>query len=198
MKARKPALLIIDVVNHFDFPQGTALGRNARGIARRILALRERFDRRGRPVVYINDNWTQWQGGFDDLVAGCIEAGGDSAHLARLLAPAKQHFHVLKPKHSAFVQSALPTLLEQQESDAVVITGLATDSCVLATALDAHMMGYPIWVPSDCTAAIDATRKRGALTLLRHNTQASTLSSAKVQGLFPETAERGGRTLARL
>jgi nicotinamidase-related amidase len=44
-----------------------------------------------------------------------------------------------------------------------VLAGVATDSCILATAMDANMRDYPVWVPGDCTAAISSARKRDAL-----------------------------------
>lgn len=184
-RVRMPALLVVDVVNHFDFEGGPALAARTLPVARRIRGLRERFDARGNPVVYVNDNWTDWRGGFAELVAACLEAGDDSARIAGVLAPTEAHFHVLKPRQSGFMHSALPALLEHQRVDALAVTGIATDACVLATALDAHMRNYPLWVPSDCTAAITPSRKSQALALLRHNTAASTLSTARSPGLFP-------------
>jgi len=165
--SRRPALLLVDVVNHFDFPGGDALGRATRRIVPAVLRLRERFDRAGHPVVYCNDNWMQWQGGFPDLVAACREAGGDAGGVADRLAPCEGHYYVLKPKHSAFLCTALPVLLAQLRVDGLVLAGVATDSCILATALDANMREFPVWVPRDCTAAITPERKRRALATLQ-------------------------------
>ena len=126
-----------------------------------------------------------WQGGFADLVDACQRHGAPGAGLARILAPAPHHYHVLKPKHSGFMHTALEVLLAQLGVDALVVTGLATDSCVLATALDAHMRDYILWVPSDCAAAITPARHARALALLRSNTPAVTAASRRVAGTFP-------------
>lgn len=174
---RHPALLLVDFINHFDFPGGDALGRATRRIVPAVLRLRERFDRAGHPVVYANDNWMQWQGGFADLVAACRAAGGESGHVADRLAPCEGHYYVLKPKHSAFLCTPLPVLLEQLGADGLVLAGVAADSCILATALDANMRDYPVWVPSDCTAAISPERKRRALATLRESTRTDTRAS---------------------
>ena len=160
---RRPALLLVDVINHFDFPGGDALGRATRRIVPAVLRLRDRFDRAGHPVIYANDNWTQWQGGFADLVAACRAAGGDSGHVADKLAPCDGHYYVLKPKHSAFLCTALPVLLHQLRVDGLVLAGVATDSCILATAVDARMRDYPVRVPRACTTAITPERKQQAL-----------------------------------
>ena len=182
---KKTALLIIDAISHFDFPGGEQLGRRARPVVQSILRLRRRFDQNAQPVVYVNDNWTQWQGGFDELLCACTEAGGHAGFIATSLAPHAHHYHVLKPKNSGFFNCALPALLGQLDCEALVITGFATDSCVMSTALDAHMRDYPLWVPSDCTTAITQERKTHALSLLRANTGATTLASSRVRGLFP-------------
>ena len=118
-------------------------------LCRRILLLRARFDQARRPVIYVNDNCTGWQGGFADLVAACRQAGGDSRTLAERLAPCDDHYCILKPTHSAFRQSALPTLLAQLRVDALGLAGRAAASCVLATALDAHMRDLAPWVTAE-------------------------------------------------
>jgi nicotinamidase-related amidase len=178
---RRPALLLVDLVNHFDFPGGEALGRATRRIVPAVLRLRERFDRAGAPVVYCNDNWMQWQGGFPDLVAACREAG----FVAERLAPCEGHYYVLKPKHSAFLCTPLPVLLAQLRVDALVLAGVAADSCILATAMEANMREFPVWVPRDCTAAITPERKRRALETLRQAARADTGAAGRRRSLSP-------------
>lgn len=189
--SRHPALLLIDLVNHFDFPGGDALGDASRRIVPAVMRLRERFDRAGLPVIYANDNWMQWQGGFADLVAACRAAGGDAGSVAGRLAPCDGHHYILKPKHSAFLASPLPVLLAQLRADALVLAGVATDSCILATALDAGMRDYPLWVPRDCTAAITPERKRRALATLRESAGVDTRATAAITGTFPNRATPG-------
>ncbi|MDQ2701266.1 MAG: cysteine hydrolase [Pseudomonadota bacterium] len=181
---KRPALLLIDLINHFEFPGGDALGRATRRIVPAVLRLRDRFDAAGLPVVYANDNWMQWQGGFPDLVTACTEAGGDAAYVAARVAPCEGHYYVLKPKHSAFLASPLPVLLGQLRADALVLAGVATDSCILATAMDANMRDYPLWVPADCTAAISTERKRRALRTMQESMRVSTLASGRSGSTF--------------
>ena len=47
-RPKQPALLLIDLVNHFDFPGGDALGRATRRIVLALLRLRQRFERAGQ------------------------------------------------------------------------------------------------------------------------------------------------------
>lgn len=185
--SNQSALLIIDVMNHFEFEGGQALARAAMPASRAIARLRDRYDAAGRPVIYANDNWMQWQGEFSDLIAACRAKPGPAAQIADTLQPRKGHFYVLKPKNSAFLASALPVLLVQLGVTALAITGIAADACVLATALDSNMRDYTVWVPGDCTAARDAGAKSRALQLLRSTIHADTRSTRAVGGLFPAT-----------
>ncbi|MBO9716161.1 MAG: cysteine hydrolase [Pseudoxanthomonas sp.] len=180
------ALLVLDMVNLFDFEGGRRLARDAARITPAIAALRARFDRAGAPVVYVNDNFTRWQGEFHDLVERCIAAGGVPAAIAARLRPAQQHYYILKPKHSAFLATALPVLLAKLGVGRLVLTGLAADSCILATALDANMREYEVWVPGDCVAAQTAARRSGSLALLRTSANARTGASTRVAALFPD------------
>ena len=155
-----------------------------RGIARAlvpaILRLRRRFDRAGHPVIYANDNFMDWRGDFTHLVSACRALGGSAGEIARELAPQPRHFYLLKPRHSAFLDTPLRILLDELQVDRLVLTGISTDSCILATAQAAHMHGYPLAVPSDATAALNAGRRQRALRLLHESMQASIATAASV------------------
>lgn len=70
--------------------------------------------------------------------------------------PDDDDYFVLKPKHSGFYGTSLELLLRALGVDSVVLTGIATNICVLFTGNDAYMRGYRIIVPSDCCAANSA------------------------------------------
>src|SRR5436190_8338686 len=65
------ALVLIDVINRFDFRGGDALLRTARPAARAIARLKERAARAGVPVVYVNDNFGRWRSDFRATVEHC-------------------------------------------------------------------------------------------------------------------------------
>lgn len=62
----RTALVILDMVNLFDFEGGGRLGAAALRIAPNVLQLRGRFDRARAPTIYANDNFTHWQGHLGD------------------------------------------------------------------------------------------------------------------------------------
>jgi nicotinamidase-related amidase len=55
------ALLLIDVINAFDFPEGEQLLRHALPMAKQIATLKADAKRLGIPVVYVNDNFGRWR-----------------------------------------------------------------------------------------------------------------------------------------
>ena len=61
------ALLIIDMINLFDFDGGRRLAKEAARIAPRIARLKARFSRVGAPVIYVNDNFMDWRADFKEL-----------------------------------------------------------------------------------------------------------------------------------
>jgi len=171
----RPALLIVDMISRFDFPDGARLARAALPVAGRIAALRARFHRRGWPVLFANDNFADWQTDFEGLWRLCADPAQRGARIAELLAPQPQDYYVLKPKHSAFLDSALQVLLAQLRVTRLVVTGVATDACLLATAIDARMRDFQVQVPPSCCATFGAARQQRALRLL-HEAFAVSLS----------------------
>ena len=68
-------------------------------------------------------------------------------------------------------------LLAKLGARELVLTGVATDSCILATAVDAHMREFTLRVPRDCVAALTPAHTERALTLLRDACAADVRSS---------------------
>jgi nicotinamidase-related amidase len=168
------ALLLIDVMNGFDFEGSEGLVEGARRAAPRILALRERAHADGVPVIYVNDNFGQWRSDFRATVAACSDSHMPGHAVTRLLTPTERDYFVLKPRHSAFYCTALEVLLARVKARTLVITGFATNICVLFTANDAHMRGYEVVVPADCTASNTEALTRYALEQMRAVSRACT------------------------
>src|SRR5205823_1055267 len=124
------ALLLIDVINDLDFPEGDQLLRHALPMAQKIAALKRRAKQEGIPVVYVNDNFGRWRSDFNAQVEHCLHDGGRGKPIAALLRPDKDDYFVLKPKHSGFFSTTLDTLLEYLGVQAVVLCGMAANICV--------------------------------------------------------------------
>ena len=177
----RTAVLLVDVINLFDFRGGAAFARSAIRPARHIAKLRERAHRAGVPVIYVNDNWGRWRSDFKAIVADCSREDRPGAAIARLLTPSPEDFFVLKPHLSGFHETPLDTLLRLGKVQTLVITGFAADNCVLFTAAEAHMRDYNVLVPSDCCASEHDRERRHVLLKMRKFLDADTSASPHIR-----------------
>lgn len=157
------ALLIMDMISDFDFPDGARFARAARRIAPRIQRLKERAGRAGIATIYTNDNPGRWDSDRAALLARCGDAESPGADIVKRLAPAEQDYFILKPRHSAFYATPLEELLRALGTRRLILSGVSSHQCVLFTATDAHVRHYELVVPSDCIAAPTAGATRFAL-----------------------------------
>ena len=175
----RTVLLLVDVINDFDFPESRQLLRFALPAARRIAALKKRLRKRGVPAIYVNDNFGRWQSDFKKQVERCISEDATGAEVARLLIPAEDDYFVLKPKHSGFYSTSLETLLSYLGAQRLILTGFAADICVLFTANDAYMRDYELIVPSDCIASESTASRRSASQQMKRFLRADIRPSSK-------------------
>ena len=186
------ALLLIDVINDLEFEGGQKLLPAALRAARRIAALAQRAREIGVPVIYANDNFGRWRSDFKEVVQHCLNDGVRGEPIAALLAPHREDYFVLKPKHSAFYSTTLETLLEYLKTKRVILGGFAGDACVLMTAADAYMRDVEVYVPQDCVASISEAENRKALRYMKRVLHADTTASGRL-----DLRKLAGRTQRR-
>lgn len=172
------ALLIIDVLNDLEFEGGEELLESAMPMARALAKLKRRAKKAGIPVVYVNDNFGKWRSDFRQQLDHCLNDDVRGRPVVEMLVPDEDDYFVLKPKHSGFYNTTLPLLLEYLGTKKVVVTGIATDNCVLFTAGDAYIRDLEVIVPEDCVAAIDPDRHDAALDQMRVTLKADTTPSS--------------------
>ncbi len=183
-KARSgQALILIDVINDFDFPRAEQLLRYALPAARKIAALKGRANRSRIPVIYANDNFGRWRSDFRQQIEHCMAENRPGRAIVELLKPDEDDYFVLKPMHSAFFSTTLEILLERLQIQRLVLTGFAADICVLYTANDAYMRDFKVAVPSDCVASETKRQYRFALDHMNDRLKADTRTSDKVRFL---------------
>jgi nicotinamidase-related amidase len=175
------ALLLIDVINDFEFPRGDELFSRALPIASNIAVLKRRARAAGIPAVYVNDNFGRWQSNFDQLVQHCLSDRVRGRPFVDQVKPdVTSDYFVLKPKHSAFYQTPLDLLLKHLGAQRVILTGVSTNSCVLFTAGDAYMRDLQLIVPNDCVAACNAHEHNVALEQIKCMLKADVSSSTEI------------------
>jgi nicotinamidase-related amidase len=147
------ALLLIDVINDFDFPQGEQLLRLAMPVGTNIANLKRRATQAGIPSIYVNDNFGRWQSDLQKIVEHCTHEESRGKPFVELLLPDDDDYFVLKPKNSGFYSTTLDLLLQHLGAKNLILTGIAGNNCVFFTANDAYMRDYKIFVPADCAVS---------------------------------------------
>ena len=177
---RHTALLIVDMINDFDFEGGVDLLRNTQRIVAPLKALRARMAAMGCPVVFCNDNFGQWRSDFRQVVKHCCASDARGHAICRAMRPAKDDYFVLKPRHSAFYATPLEALLDDVKAGSLVVAGIAGDGCVLSTASDAHIRKHEVMVPRDCMASISGERNDNAIAYLGESLRLDTRPSTDI------------------
>jgi nicotinamidase-related amidase len=188
------ALLVVDMISSWDFPNGDKLGRAALAIAPRIGALKQRCLLAGVPVVYVNDNRGRWRSEFRELVRLSASESATGAEIAESLLPHEDDYSVLKPKHSAFYATPLDLLLRHLRVRRLIITGVASDQCIAMSAAEARMRDYDVVVPGDCVGAQTAARNASAL---RHLEEAHGIDTSPSPRLRLPAATNARRQASR-
>jgi len=174
------ALVLIDVINDFEFEGGEDLLKQALPTAQNIAKLKKRAKQANIPVIYVNDNFGKWRSDFNKLIIHCLEDDVLGKPIAELLKPDEDDYFVLKPKHSGFFSTTLDILLRYLKAKTLMIAGYAGNICVLFTANDAYMRDFRLIVPADGVASGSVEENEYALRQMRDVLKANTRPSTEL------------------
>jgi len=101
---------------------------------------------------------------------------------------------VIKHRYSAMLNTELDGLLKSRGIRSLLLTGVATDTCVESTGRDAYFIDYYVTVVSDCCGAASESDHLGALKRFDRDYGAVVASDEVIGawqrlGLFPHAAE---------
>ena len=174
-------MILIDVINDFDFPGSENLLRHALPAARRLEMLKRAAKDAKIPIIYVNDNFGRWHTTFDEQIERCAASGCPGEEVTRCLCPGPDDYFVLKPRHSGFYASSLEVLLGFLGIDTLILTGFAGDICVMYTANDAYMRGYALVVVPDCIASEDEEGNHAAINHMGTRLKARIACAAELE-----------------
>jgi nicotinamidase-related amidase len=161
------ALVVIDMLNSYDFPDAEELASSAAEVVPNISRLIARAQDEDVPVIYVNDNYGDWNSSADEL----LDAGlaGKHPELVEPLRPPEDVSFVIKARHTIFYGTPLEHLLKSEGIDRLVMTGQVTEQCVLYSALDAYVRDIEVAVPRDAVAHIHEDLAEAALKMMETN-----------------------------
>lgn len=162
MAARRPAVLVIDVVKNFlgepglsreDSVAGWPLSCGPAGWAAlpNIRKLVEMARERGFPVIYTVGDPGVLGGATKSVVDNRPAAAEEAREIPALISPAPGDPVVRKTRASAFFGTPLAALLIQHGVDSLIMCGCTTSGCVRASVVDGHSFGWPVVVAEDAS-----------------------------------------------
>lgn len=200
----RTAVLVVDVQNDFCAPEGS-FARNGMSVAagRRILGplahLLDGARAAGVRVIYlrfveeaavVSEAYDRQRYRAGRNLRYCADEWGKG--IVPEVAPRSGEAVVDKVRASGFFNTRLDTILRCGGTTTLVLTGMATESCVLATAIDATARDYYVVLATDCLASFDEERHEAALRILSHKHPTTTSSDLLVEWGQGATTRRGG------
>lgn len=173
------ALIVVDMLNPYEHKDATLLTASVEAIVDPLTRLIERARGEEARVIYVNDNYGDWDSSAQRLSEDAME--GRRPDLVEPLLPVPGTPFVLKARHTIFYETPLEYLLRQEQVDRIVLAGQVTEQCVLYSALDAYVRHLKVVVPEDTVAHIHRHLADAALEMMRTNMAADTTASKEVR-----------------
>jgi len=167
----KTALIVVDMVQTYDFSDGETLAGNVEKMIPSLKRLLDKAREADALIVYVNDSFGDWSTDREGLVAKA--RASDYPHLIDEVEPDDDVLFVLKARHSIFFQTPMDYILDENEIEHLVLAGQATEQCILYSALDAHIRHRPVSVPKDAVAHIHDDLAEASLRMMEINMDAT-------------------------
>jgi nicotinamidase-related amidase len=179
MTGMATALCVVDMLNPYDHEDADRLTRNVETVVEPIRALVERAQDEGTEIIYVNDNYGDWNSSQEELAERAMK--GRRPDLVEPLLPPDDASFVIKARHTIFYMTPLEYLLSTKEVDHLVLVGQVTEQCILYSALDAYVRHIRISVPPDAVAHIYEDLADAALKMMERNMSAELVTRADVR-----------------
>jgi nicotinamidase-related amidase len=167
------------MLNSYEHADAGQLTESVEQIVEPLSDLIARADRDGVELIYVNDNYGDWNSSQEELAQQALD-GARPDLVEPLLPPGSADF-VIKARHTIFYMTPLEYLLGQKEIGHLVLTGQVTEQCILYSALDAYVRHFEVSIPRDGVAHIHKGLADAALEMMERNMSAELTSCADVR-----------------
>ncbi len=169
-RSEKPALLIIDMVkDNFEEHKHLPITQFARQTIEPLNKLIGIFRKEGWPVIFSTDAFHEEDFIFKGKMKPHSLAGTKGAEVIDELDRRPEDLWLPKPKFSAFFNTDLSQWLKERNITLCAVGGIATNFCVLMTAMDAICYDFKAVLLEDCSATWSAELHEQVLNSYRRN-----------------------------
>ena len=176
MAAKKSAVIVVDMLNPYDHEDADRLVDSVESTIEPIAGLVKRAAEQGIEVIYVNDNYGDWNSAQEELADAALN--GRRPDLVEPILPPDDADFVIKARHTIFYMTPLEYLLSQKEIGHLVLAGQVTEQCILYSALDAYVRHLDVTIPTDGVAHIHEDLAQAALKMMERNMRAELARAA--------------------
>jgi len=173
------ALAVVDVLNPYRHEDAERLAHSVEEAVGPTRAAIERALAEGIDLIYVNDNYEDWNSSQDELARQAL--AGARPDLVEPLLPPEGASFVLKARHSVFYGTPLEHLLHERGIGRLALCGQVTEQCILYSALDAYVRRFEVAVVSDAVAHIDGELAAAALRMMERNMRAEVAPASRLR-----------------
>jgi nicotinamidase-related amidase len=167
------------MLNAYEHDDADVLAESVRAAIPQMTALIERARNDEVPVIYVNDNYGDWNSSSKELAETAMN--GRYPDLVEPVLPRDDDAFVIKARHSVFYSTPLEYLLQTMDVGRIVLAGQATEQCILYSALDGYVRHFEVAVPRDAVAHIHPHLAEAAVEMMRRNMRAEVVPAEKLR-----------------
>jgi nicotinamidase-related amidase len=172
----RSAVIVVDMLNPYEHEDAEQLLESVEDVIEPIAALVARASEQGVEVIYVNDNYGDWNSSQEELAEAALQ--GRRPDLVKPILPPEGADFVIKARHTIFYMTPLEYLLSQREIGHLVLAGQVTEQCILYSALDAYVRHLEVSIPTDGVAHIHEDLAQTALRMMERNMRADLVRAA--------------------
>ncbi|MEA2377954.1 MAG: hypothetical protein QOD13_1861, partial [Thermoleophilaceae bacterium] len=106
------ALIVVDMLNAYDHEDADRLVESVERVVEPIAGLVKRASEQGVEVIYVNDNYGDWNSSQEELAQAALN--GRRPDLVEPILPPDDADFVIKARHTIFYMTPLEYLLGQK------------------------------------------------------------------------------------
>jgi nicotinamidase-related amidase len=165
----KPAIIVVDMLKD-NLKEGSRhpITQQAREIIPKLQSLLKEGRKHRFPVIFANDSFLERDFIFRGGMKIHALRGTQGSEVIDELGPEPGDISLPKRRFSAFFKTDLDQTLRTLGIDAIVVTGITVEVCVLMTAMDGLSHDFSVIILEDCTASQSRETNESCLNLYRN------------------------------
>ncbi|HID34864.1 MAG TPA: cysteine hydrolase [Anaerolineae bacterium] len=149
-------VMVIDMERGFTDPEGALYaGDTVREIIGPIREILQAEGEKGSHFIFTRDWHDPDDQEFQMWPPHCIQGTWETEIDPALAEFTENSVIINKRRYSAFFDTNLDELLRRINPDQVIVTGVATDICVMYTTADLRNRDYPVVIPANAVTSFD-------------------------------------------